>query len=195
MLMVDRDCCVVEVGLVAGWFCCPGCDGRLARWGFASRRVVRGVEGLLVWVRPRRGRCVLCGGTHVLLPVGCLVRRRDSAEVIVTGLVLYGQGLGVGSIAKRFGVPVSTVRGWVRRFRLHARGLMLLFRSWALLLDPGLDPPGPSGSEVGDALECLGLAARAVVWRFGPRPVSETVSRLTGGGLIFNTSSLWRLVR
>ena len=107
-------------------------------------------------------------------------------------LVSHVGGEGFRPIAERLGVPASTVRDWFRRFRVNAGGLALLFRSWALRLDPGLDPPLPTGTEAGDALECLGLAARAVVLRFGPRPVSATVARLTGGGLLANTSSPWR---
>jgi len=191
MLMVEADPVLVEGSLVGGRFCCPGCGGWLVPWGFARRRPVR-VEGArLVWLRPRRTRCGDCGVAHVLLSVGCLARRRDSGSVIVAALVAHVGGEGFRPIAGRLGVPGSTVRGWFRRFRVNAWGLMVLFRSWALRLDPGLDPPLPTGTVAGDALECLGLAARAVVMRFGPRPVSAMVARLTGGGLLSNTSSLW----
>src|SRR5260370_30763006 len=66
---------VVERRLAAGRLRCPGCAGRLAGWGHARERVVRGEGGIGWRLRPRRSRCGGCGGTHVLLPVSCLLRR------------------------------------------------------------------------------------------------------------------------
>jgi hypothetical protein len=68
-------------------------------------------------IRPRRGRCVSCGRTHVLLPSLCLLRRFDSVDVIGPALAASGSGRGTRRIAALIGLPHSTVRDWVRAFR------------------------------------------------------------------------------
>ncbi|MBA3280398.1 MAG: helix-turn-helix domain-containing protein [Geodermatophilaceae bacterium] len=142
-------------------------------------------------MRPRRGRCAGCSATHVLLPDDLLVRRRDDVAVIGSALVAHVGGEGHRSIAVRLGLPAATVRGWLRRFRSRAAVIAVFFTQWALVLSPGVDPPGPAGSAAGDAVEAIGMATRAVVIRFGPGPVWSTVARLSGGGLLANTSCLW----
>jgi hypothetical protein len=127
----------------------------------------------------------------VLLPDGLLVRRRDEVAVIGSALLAHAGGEGHRPIAGRLGVPEATVRGWLRRVRSRAEVIAVFFTRWALVLSPGLDPPGPSGTAVGDAVEAIGLAARSAVLRFGPSLVWSMASRLTGGGLLSNTSSLW----
>ena len=191
MLMVSGDVERVESELTAGGLRCPGCDGRLVPWGQARGRNVRSIGGAERRVRPRRARCVGCACTHVLLPDALLVRRRDEVEVIGVALVAHAAGAGYRRIAERLGVPAATVRGWLRRFRLRASVIAAFFTRWALMLAPGSDPPARSGSSVGDAVEAVGVATRAVVWRFGPGRVWATAARLTGGGLLANTSCLW----
>ena len=126
-----------------------------------------------------------------MLPVELFVRRRDEVSVIGSALVAGGGGEGHRRIGLRLGLPVATVRGWLRRFRSRASVIAVFFTQWALAFSVALDPPGPSGSAVGDAVEAIGMATRAAVTRFGPRPPWSTVSRLTGGGLLSNTSCLW----
>lgn len=190
MLMVSGDLELVEQQLVGGGLACPGCEDRLAGWGHARVRNLRTTAGE-VRVRPRRARCVGCRSTHVLLPDMLLLRRRDSVEVIGAALVAHAGGDGYRRIAGRLGVPASTVRGWMRRFRVRAAAVAEFFTQWALVLDPGSDPPAATGSAVGDAVEAVGLATRAVVLRFGPAPAWPTAGRLSGGGLLCNTSCLW----
>jgi hypothetical protein len=127
----------------------------------------------------------------VLLPEVLLVRRRDEVEVIGAALVAHVAGDGHRRIAERLGVPPTTVRGWLRRFRSRAAAIAGFFTQWALALAPGSDPPTPTASSVGDALEAVGMATRAAVRRFGPGLVWERAARLTGGGLLSNTSCLW----
>ena len=52
---------VVERRLAAGRLRCPGCSGRLAGWGHARERVIRGEGGIGWRLRPRRSRCGGCG--------------------------------------------------------------------------------------------------------------------------------------
>jgi hypothetical protein len=71
VVTADGDARVVERRLGAGRLHCPGCSGRLAGWGHAGQRVIRGENGIGWWLRPRRSRCSGCGVTHVLLPLNC----------------------------------------------------------------------------------------------------------------------------
>ncbi len=190
VLMVCGDPDRVERELFAGVLRCAGCGGRLVPWAHARWRNVRSGDGERR-VRPRRGRCVDCLVTHVLLPDELLVRRRDEVSVIGAALVAHAGGEGYRPIAKRLGLSAATVRGWLRRFRSRASAIAVFFTQWALGLSPGLDPPGPSGTPVGDAVEAIGMATRAAVMRFGPGLVWSAVARLTGGGLLSNTSCLW----
>ena len=68
-MTVADDPAGVEGQLTAGSLCCPDCQGRLAGWGWARPRVIRGEAGARWLVRPRRARCSGCAATHVLLPV------------------------------------------------------------------------------------------------------------------------------
>ncbi len=190
VLMVKADPARVERELTAGSLRCPACHDRLVRWAYGRWRTVRSLDGDRR-VRPRRARCVGCTKTQVLLPDGLLVRRRDEVVVIGSALLAHAIGEGHQLIARRLEVPASTVRGWLRRFRARAGEIAGFFTRWALVLSPGSDPPGPSGTPVGDAVEAIGVAARSAVLRFGPSPVWSMASRLTGGGLLANTSSLW----
>jgi len=194
VLMVSGDLERVEQELIGGGLACPGCGDRLAGWGQARVRNVRTAAGE-VRVRPRRARCVGCRSTHVLLSDLMLVRRRDSIEVIGSALVAHAGGEGHRRIAGRLGVPAATVRGWLRRFRSRAVAIAAFFAQWALVLIPGSDPPAPTRSTVGDAVEAIGVATRAVVLRFGPAGAWPTAGRLSGGGLLCNTSCLWLMPR
>lgn len=190
MLMVSGDLDRVEARLAGGELCCPGCDGVLAPWGYARWRTIRDVDGE-VRVRPRRSQCGSCEITHVLLPDGCLLRRRDSVEVIGSALVEHSRGVGYRPIAERLGRPPSTVRGWLRRFRRWAAELAAFFVQWFLELATASDPPTPSGSAVGDVVEAVGLATKAGRARFGERSPWRMAARLSGGGLLSNTNCLW----
>ena len=113
MVTVDGDARVVERRLAAGRLRCPGCVGRLAGWGHARPRVIRGENGIGWRLRPRRSRCAGCGVTHVLLPAGCLLRRADAVAVIWAALAGKAGGLGHRPVARLLGRPESTVRDWL----------------------------------------------------------------------------------
>lgn len=190
MLMVNGDPSVVEAALLGGGLTGGCCGGVLAPWAYARERTLRGFDGESL-LRPRRARCRSCGVTHVLLPDQCLLRRRDGVEVIGSALVQHAAGSGHRPIAARLGVPASTVRGWLRRFGVSATETARFFVRWFLVLAPASDPPNPSGTAVADAVEAIGLAARAAIRRFGLAEPWAVAARLTGGGLLANTSSLW----
>lgn len=186
--MVGIDPLDVERRLRAGLLPCPCGAGRLGPWGFARRRVVRGV-GLLA---PRRGRCSACLVTHVLLAVSCLVRRADGVEVIGAALVAKASGLGHRPIASRLGRPVSTVRGWLRAFAGRAEGVRAVFMAFLVELDPLAGPARPAGSALADVVEAIGMAAAAARRRLGVvGAVSawQMVSAVTGGRLLSGVGS------
>jgi transposase-like protein len=190
VIMVGSDPDRVESDLAAGVVACPGCGGWLARWGFARRRSLRGEAGPVV-VRPRRGRCRSCGSTHVLLPDVALARRVDVVAVIGRAVTAAGSGLGHRKVAERVGRPWPTVRSWLRRFQRAAMRIVTHFGAWAYRLDANLAAMGPAGSPLADALEAIGVAARAASLRFGSRPPWSWASVLTVGRLLSNTNTPW----
>jgi len=188
--MVGTDVVEVERDLGAGRLSCPNCEGVLVRWGFARWRVVRGASGE-ERRRPRRARCRSCLVSHVLVARDCLRRRRDAVGVIGAALAAKAAGRGHRKIAKTLELPVSTVRGWLRRFGVWAEAIRSHFTVWAHALDAELAPIVPAGSPFADAVEAVAVAARAAVLRFGPRPPWQMASALTCGALLSNTSSPW----
>jgi hypothetical protein len=127
----------------------------------------------------------------VLLGDDLLCRRSDEVAVIGSALIAHAAGAGHRPIADRLGVPASTVRGWLRRFRSRAGVIAAFFTTWALALAPGSDPPAPTASVFADAVEAVGMATRAAVVRFGPGSAWSRAGRLCGGALLSNTSCLW----
>jgi hypothetical protein len=145
----------------------------------------------------------MCGRTHVLLPVGVLVRRADVVAVIGAGLVLAALGWGHRRVADRVGRAAGTVRGWLRRLRARAEALRVEFTALLAALDPLAAMPDPTSSETGDAVAALLAAAVAARRRWGaavdglsPWELAGAVTsgRLLappGGGDSINTSCLW----
>ncbi len=127
----------------------------------------------------------------MLLPDVALARRVDVVAVIGSALLAAAGGVGHRRVAEAVGRPVSTVRGWLRRFRLVAVRVAAHFTSWGCAFDPNLAAIGPAGSVLGDAVEAMGVAGRAASLRLGPRPGWSWVSVLTAGRLLANTNSPW----
>lgn len=184
MLTVGVDQGEVEAGLAAGRLCCPSCRCRLARWGFARPRLVRGVGRLV----PRRARCVApgCRATHVLLPVSCLLRRADAVVVVGAAVELAAAGVGCRRVAARLGRPASTVRGWLGRFA--GRAVRLRAALGVLLRAVAGDPPRlvdavcPLAGVVGVLAAVAAVAAGR--WSVPVLSRWELLSFLTGGGLL-----------
>jgi hypothetical protein len=189
LLMVGTDSSEVERLLRSGELRCPGCSGELRPWGHARGRGVRD-EACVVWVRPRRSTCSGCSSTHVLVPMSTLVRRADSAAVIGWALLGKAGGSGHRRIAGMLSRPVSTVRGWLRRFGARAESLRVLFTALLHAMDACAAAVAVTGSVFVDALEALGLAAAAAARLFGPRPIWQFASAATGGQLLGPTSAI-----
>lgn len=177
----------VERALAAGALRCPACEGELRPWAHARPRRLRAPDGLVL-VLPRRSRCRGCDKTHVLLPVLLFLRRHDLAEVIGRALVDKGAGAGHRRIAAELRLPEETVRGWLRRFSLRASAIREHFTRLAHGLGADLTVVQPRGSPVTDALEAIGVAARAAAERFGAAPIWHFVAGATCGRLLSNTS-------
>lgn len=190
MLIVCVEQALVEAELVAGALSCPSCRGALGPWGHARERVLRCSFGDRL-LRPRRGRCRGCAGTHVLLPDVALVRRQDEVSVIGAAIEANVAGEGYRRIAARLGVVADTVRGWLRRFVERADQIGAHFTRCAVVLDPELGPVLPAGSGVADALEAIAVAARAWVLRFGPGDPWRIASVLSGGVLLATRASAY----
>ena len=146
--------------------------------GFARERELRCPDGRRR-LRFRRTRCRACKATHELVPTSTLLRRLDMVEVIGAALLAKATGLGHRRIAAALGLPATTVRGWLRRFSRRA--------AWALAAqlahrhDPNLGPSAARGSPSAGAVWALGVAAAAVVRRFGTvRLPWQVISALTG---------------
>lgn len=165
MVTVGMDEGQVEAQLRSGELACPDCGDRLAGWGHARTRSVRDEHGTRV-LTPRRAHCTGCERTHVLLPLAVLVRRADTAAVIVAALLAKTEGRGHRAIAAVLGRPAETVRGWLRRFAGRLEPARAVFTGWcrAVMTDPVL--PGPAGGGWADALAALTAAATAVAARF-----------------------------
>ena len=168
---------------------CPSCSGPLVFWSGYRRHVREAGRCRKIFV-PRL-RCSPCRVTHALLPAFVLAWRLDVAEAVgaVIGQVAGG-ACGVRPAAARAGVPDTTARGWVRRFRRRAPELGVAFAALAVELGgQAIVPAGQAGrfalaaiTAAFDAAAGLPGWLMAGLWRFA--------SSVSGGRLIAaNTGS------
>ncbi len=150
MLIVCVEPARVEAELESGSLSCPSCRGVLGPCGYARQRVLRCRSGDR-WLRPRRGRCRACAGTHVLLAEVALLRRQDEVSVIGAAIEANVAGEGYRRIGARLGVVADTVRGWLRRFASRADQIRAHFTRSAVVLDPELGAVLPAGSGVAES--------------------------------------------
>ena len=186
MVTVEADVDRVERRLAAGELSCPVCGGVLAGWGRARRRRVRSPGGP-VELCPRRSRCIGCGVTHVLLPITVLLRRADTAAVIVSALAAKAwRGLGFRRIATGLRRPAETVRGWLRRFAGRAEAVRSMFTVWLRAVDPDPVMPDPAGGVFADALVAIAALTTVVGRRFVLPEVSvaEVAVAVSGARLL-----------
>lgn len=173
---------------------CPDCASPMSFWSGYSRHVR--VGGLCQKIFIRRVRCHTCQMSHALLPAFLFERRCDVVETI--GEVIENvtdKAGGVRPIARRLGVPHTTARGWLRRFRAHTDELRVSFAAVSIELGARVALHGDHVPR--DALEAIRAAfvtasdligwARLGCWRF--------VSVVCGGRLIAtNTTSLYLII-
>jgi transposase-like protein len=173
---------------------CPSCAGPMVRWA-GYRRYVR-AAGRCQKIFVPRVRCGPCRVTHALLPAFVLAGRLDVAET-VGGVIeaVAGGRFGVRPAAARVGVPHTTARGWLRRFRHRATAIGVAFA--ALAVELGADALCPAVGMVVFALAAIRVAFAAAcrvpgwsavgVWRFA--------SAVGGGRLLAaNTISPYLIV-
>jgi len=170
---------------------CPSCAGPLVFWSGVPALCPGGGPVLEDLRAPAAVRPVRV--SHALLPAFTLAWRLDAAGTV--GMVVTevaGGGCGVRPAAARLGVPYTTARGWVRRFRARAWELGVGFA--ALAVELGGEAITPAGQASRLALAAIGAAFDAAAglpgwlrlgaWRFA--------SSVTGGRLIAaNTTSPW----
>lgn len=186
MVTVEADVDQVECRLAAGELSCPSCGGVLAGWGRARPRQLRGPHGP-VELCPRRSRCTGCRVTHVLLPVTVLLRRADTAAVIVSALAAKAtRRAGFRRIAADLARPAETVRGWLRRFAERAEVVRSMFTVWLRAMDPDPVMPDAAGGVFADAVVAIAAVATAITHRFSLSTVSlaETAVAVSGGRLL-----------
>ncbi|WP_338060149.1 hypothetical protein, partial [Mycobacterium ostraviense] len=147
---------------------------------------LRGPDGP-VELCPRRSRCTGCEVTHVLLPVSALLRRADTAAVVVSALAAKAtSGAGFRWIAADVARPAETVRGWLRRFAERAEAVCSVFTVWvrAVAADPVM--PDAAGGVFADAVVAIVALATAITHRFLLPEVSlaQTAVAVSGGRLL-----------
>ncbi|BBU23240.1 sigma-70 family RNA polymerase sigma factor [Mycobacterium xenopi] len=136
---------------------------------------------------PRRSRCTGCGATHVLLPVTALLRRADTAAVIVSALVAKAAcRVGFRRIAADLARPAETVRGWLRHFAERVEAVRSVFTVWLRAVDSDPVMPDAAGGVFADAVVAIGALATAIGRRFMLSGVSlaETAVAVSGGRLL-----------
>ena len=165
MLTVGVDRAAVETALCGSglWCPAPGCGRRLAPWGSARERSVRGAGRLT----PRRARCTSCRRTHVLLPASVLLRRADAVTVIGVALLAKASGCGHRRVAELVGRSATTVRGWLRRIGQVAAGVLAALAAAAAEFGAEFVAPAPTTDPVGAVVELVGALARAAARRLG----------------------------
>jgi hypothetical protein len=127
----------------------------------------------------------------VLLPDVCLLHRVDAAKVIGSVLeAIVVDKKGLEDVAVGAGIPVETVRGWLKRLRKLAGAITAHFARWLVALMPGRQLPEPQAVSA-HAIEMVGAAARAASLYLGRRPPWSWASALSGGRLFCNTKSPW----
>jgi len=93
---------------------------------------------------------------------------RDEVAVIGEAIEAKAAGKGHRRVAARLALPAWRVRRWLRRLAERAVEITGHYTQWAHALDVSLGPVGSSGGAFGDAVEAIGVAARAAVLRLGP---------------------------
>jgi len=171
---------------------CLSCGRLLSRWGGYWRWLRRPEREARIWIR--RARCTPCRVSHALLPDFLFTRRVD--EVVIIGQVLAlraRDAVELRALARRFGLPRSTLHGWWGRFRTRSPTLLAEVLDVAIRLNPAPVDLLLNGEAV--VFEALDQAVGRARIRFGEHvgDVWRFWSRVSGGQVLAtNTSASWR---
>jgi hypothetical protein len=168
---------------------CPGCRRRLGMWSGYWRWVRYPVDQRRIWIR--RTRCGACRSSHALLPDFLFFRRLDEVATIGQVLALRATvGIELRALARRFDLPLETLRGWWDRFRARSPTLLAEVVEVAIGLDPApLDLRQKGEAVVFEALEQTLERARR---RFGEQRVEDVWrlwTRISGGKVLGTNTS------
>ena len=144
----------------------------------------------------RRARCRACRVTHALLPGFVLQRRLDASEAIGHAICeVIEASSGVRPTAASLGIPDTTARGWLRRFREQAARIGAAFSALAVELGGEVVRP------LGDAARLALSAMRAAFTRAAELPgwsfvgLWQFCSAVSGGALLAtNTDSPYLVI-
>jgi transposase-like protein len=168
---------------------CPDCQLPM-KFRSGYQRWIR-VAGIChrIWIG--RAQCRPCKKGHALIPSFGLVRRLDVVETVGETLtaVVSGQ-TGVRPVAERLGVPHTTARDWVRRFRRRSERLGAGFASLSVL-HSGVAPRVEGDISEQQALSAMVVAFVAVRSRAGEAAslgIWAFCSVVTGGGFLASTT-------
>ena len=164
--------------------CCPSCSQAMSFWGYYSRPV-RVDEEIRVLVR--RARCASCAVSHALVPDFVLPGRLDAVEVIGVAIEEMAAGAGARPVARRAGLPHTTVRDWHRRFR--ARAAMLTTGFLAATVALGDLVPRVGDGVMASALVAMRAAVDADRRRLGARGSDWRIAVRVVGGQLLSTNS------
>jgi hypothetical protein len=164
--------------------CCPSCSQAMSFWGYYSRPV-RVDEEIRVLVR--RARCASCAVSHALVPDFVLPGRLDAVEVIGVAIEEMAAGAGARPVARRAGLPHTTVRDWHRRFR--ARAAMLTTGFLAATVALGDLVPRVGDGVMASALVAMRAAVDAARRRLGARGSDWRIAVRVVGGQLLSTNS------
>ncbi len=167
--------------LRAGRLTCPECGGALRVWARARTRRVHAPEGRHVELTPDRGLCRGCGTSHVVVPAWYVPRRAYTVEMI--GAVLLGGASKAppAALAELLGVPAATAAGWLRVVRRQAVSLIgHAIDVGGPAVGAGRSPASWLGSDLAEALDALGDAARAFAQAAISAPVMTPTPGRTG---------------
>jgi hypothetical protein len=171
---------------------CLSCSKPMVFWS-GYRRSVR-VGGVFVRLWIRRVRCRTCRVSHGLIPSFLFRGRQDPVGVIGDAVAGIVDGVSVGAVSRRVGLPFTTVRGWWRRFRERAPVWWSGFAALAVELGglvPARWPPGPAG-----AVAAIGWAHQAALARrAGLTPPLWGFASVVCGGMLIGTTTTppWRV--
>ncbi|MDP9389798.1 MAG: DUF6431 domain-containing protein [Actinomycetota bacterium] len=164
---------------------CPDCGASMRfRSGYWRHVRARGGTGRPMWIR--RAECGRCRRSHALLPSFLFHRRLDVVGDIGVVVQAVVEGASVaGRAAEALGVPYTTARDWLRRFR--ARAPTLAAGLVAVAVEVGAEA-GIADLAV-DADRRVLAALRLVAEAVGSSPSAWALASLITGGHLLGTTT------